>query len=443
MKTVLNRNCGQIQDDLLAYRHRELAPLSRAVVGWHLLHCPACRKEIETMKHIHTTLAEAEAARDVTVLSADLRETILSRLPDAPESATRQAVIPARRASWAGWSTLAAATCVLVVVAFVSLQGGKVRNTFNAAGNQMTSGDVSAAPSAESARSKRSLDGANYAFTDGHVQWLKKQPASAGAMRSQYSGSRKSGDSAAINGISGAASTSLTSLRRVHKQGSLTVEVEEIETGSDAVEEMVKKAGGFVANSTLSTEKDGLKTAALEIRVPVTRFEAILKQIAALGNVKAKRVQGEDITAKVSDANEENNVLANDLRLRLRQYQQAKEKAARKDKNVPDDWQRRQEIRQMRIQLAQVRARLDLLKKLSEFAELSVQLREKPGQVSGGGFLSDIGHTGRAAVASFLVAARLPVNLLIYILTYSPFWIPILLVWRYFARSSTRVAPKP
>jgi hypothetical protein len=164
----------------------------------------------------------------------------------------------------------------------------------------------------------------------------------------------------------------------VHKEGSLAVEVENLEQDSDAVETMVKKAGGFVANNTLSTQKDGLKSAALEIRVPVKQFETVIKQIAGLGEVKAKKVEGEDITAQVSDANEENNIVATDLRARLEQYRQAKERAARKNKGVPDDWQRRMEIRQMRIQLAQVRARLDYLKKLSDFAALSVQLREKP-----------------------------------------------------------------
>lgn len=484
-------DCSQIQDELLAYHHNELPLRARVLVRWHLSHCPDCRKEMTIMEQISTTLTEAEP-RDEKILNSLLRGKILSSLPEAPVAPRARPAI--RRFTLVDALAIAAVLGVLAAILFpvfsrsrenarrASVQSNMkeiplgISNTFNAAGNQMTDDDDAQTPALSSPASSPDsleprvadavrrdyqrrakpqqrisgnvgdaadsvssgsttvngglhLDGSNYAFNDGHAKWRQRE--------------RKSKEQIFEDGwnrLAGkAGSTPLTPYRRVHKEGSLSVDVENLEQDSDAVEAMVKKAGGFVANNTLSTEKDGHKSAALEIRVPVSQFESIIEQIASLGEVKSKRVQGEDITAQVSDANEENNVLANDLRTRLAQYQKAKERAARKNKSVPDDWQQRAEIRQMRIQLAQVRARIEYLKKLSDFAALSVQLREDSQVFSGGGFLNDVGNTGRAAWQSFIIAARLPMTLLIYLLVYSPFWVPILIAWRYFMRRPAQI----
>ena len=47
----------------------------------------------------------------------------------------------------------------------------------------------------------------------------------------------------------------------------------------------------------------------------------------------------------------------------------------------------------------------------------------------------EMGDTGRAAVNSFLNAARIPVLLLIWILAYAPVWVPLAIGVRYASRA--------
>jgi len=67
------------------------------------------------------------------------------------------------------------------------------------------------------------------------------------------------------------------------------------ESSSDDVVRLVKGAGGYVANVTVSTGADDLKTASMSLRVPIERFDEVLGQIAKLGDVRTKNVSGEDI----------------------------------------------------------------------------------------------------------------------------------------------------
>lgn len=46
--------------------------------------------------------------------------------------------------------------------------------------------------------------------------------------------------------------------------------------------------------------------------------------------------------------------------------------------------------------------------------------------------------TGRAAVNSFLTAARLPILALIWLLAYSPVWVPLAIAYHYTAKAHRR-----
>ncbi|HVF11401.1 MAG TPA: DUF4349 domain-containing protein, partial [Abditibacteriaceae bacterium] len=234
-----------------------------------------------------------------------------------------------------------------------------------------------------------------------------------------------------------------STLRRVHKEARVTVEVKELEEQSNAVESMVKSANGFVVSNALSTGGDGVKTAALDIKVPVKHFETVLAQISRLGEVKAKNVSGEDITEQISDAQAADNVLSSELSVKEAMLKEARLKAAKKKNVVPDDWQQRAEVRRLRIEAAQIRARLELLRRTSDLSNISVQLQQPPHIPGQGGFLEDISETGHTAFESFLVAARLPINLLIWILAYSPLWIPLLIAYQYASRVYGRRTPPP
>jgi len=417
-------DCAAFQDDLTAYRDNELPLARRLAVRRHLARCQSCREEIEIMEHIGNELRSAESATaESATLDPALRAKILTALPEAaaapvmapPETAPAGAEWiekPAARPfrfPLAEWGTMAAGVLVFVVLCGTFL-GRRVSNTFNATSNSLSSstgGEEANAPS------------------------LLPRSADSGAASQSSPGA----------GYGGAAATATlpSALRRVHKEARITVEVAQLEEQSDAVEQMVRGTGGFIASNTLTTGADGLKAAALDVRVPVKHFESFLGQVGKLGDVKAKNVSGEDITEQFSDAEQANRVLSSELWTREAMLKETERKAAlRRKRAAPDTWQQRAEVRRLRIELAQVRARRELLRKISDLATISVQLQEKPRSVSQGGFMEEMRRTSYTAFDSFLLAARLPLNLLIWVLAYSPLWLPLLLAYRYATRAHHR-----
>jgi hypothetical protein len=197
--------------------------------------------------------------------------------------------------------------------------------------------------------------------------------------------------------------------RQVHREGSLTVAVDKLEAASDRVEQAVKASGGFVASNNLTTDDRGYKSADLVVRVPVARFDEMLKQFASLGSVTAKSISGEDITERVSDATQAEQVLkdAADAASRKLKSGSGTEKEIR---------YREADLRRVRIELAQTQARLGLLRKMARLSTINVSLTEKAksaARAPQGGFLGDMSETNRLASAAFTSAVRVPVVLII------------------------------
>jgi hypothetical protein len=106
-----------------------------------------------------------------------------------------------------------------------------------------------------------------------------------------------------------------------------------------------------------------------------------------------------------------------------------------KKAKVQDKPQQRHEARMLQIQLAQSRARYNVLSKLATLSTIEVQLQEKskPKVVPQSGFLDEVSKTKQSATQAFMGALQVPIIILMWVLAYSPLWIPLLIVY-YFAR---------
>lgn len=218
--------------------------------------------------------------------------------------------------------------------------------------------------------------------------------------------------------------------RQVHKEGSITVEVDSPEQKSENVEEMVKTVGGYVANNEVSTEEDGTKTASMTVKIPVGEFDGFLSKVGKLGNIKAKSVNGEDITEKISDSGHAKRALTDELHDAEAKLREARTRAQRREDQ--------ETVRDLRVRVAQEQGRLEMLGKMATLATVSVELREKPKPAvvqPQGGFIEDMKETGRTAVQSFTQAARIPILLLVWFAAYAPIWILLALAYRYLIRT--------
>ena len=224
--------------------------------------------------------------------------------------------------------------------------------------------------------------------------------------------------------------------RQVHKEASIGVQVPNPEATSDTVANMVKEAGGFVAGNTLSTGDDGLKSAELTVKVPVTQFETFLGQVARLGKVQSKNITGEDITEKTSDADQTEGVLEDDVQ---------KSEARLKALGSRAKWHDEQATRDLRIQLAESRARLVLLKRMAALSTITIDLSQTPRPPAPapvtGGFLNGLKASTHDALQSLVSSASALVAVVIWLLAYAPLWIPLLLGGRYALREYRKRQP--
>jgi hypothetical protein len=330
------------------------------------------------------------------------------------------------------------AAILLFASVSTSLMGRKVQTVFNVAQNALTTSedvipDVTFPPPAAPAGAPSPANSAgpmNFGRYDNRNNQLKRVARQESVVTKRE---REVDALASSSAFRRNLESDLAPQRRVHKGASITVQVSDLEDKTSTVEQMTKNIGGYVANNDLETGGDGLRRSILTLKVPVGQFESVLDKIAKLGLVKSKQVSGEDITARVSDAEQAKTVLANQLGQQVERLKRAKAK---------DKAQERHEARLIQIQLAQARARYNMLNKLATLSTIAVQLQEKSTPaVQGGGFTDELGKTKQAATSAFMDALRVPLIVLMWILAYSPLWIPLLLIYRFASRTYLRRTP--
>ena len=424
--------CQKYEDDLKAYTDGELTWLRSLAVRRHLTLCASCREEIIAMTQIAEDLRSTESKE---VLPPTLREKLISleAPPLSENSASSRSGRSTRAAGEVGsrkrpalaWG-LAGAALVAWFVLFPTFQGVRenARNGSPTAHFARRFRQDKSASSAAPSVPPRNFT-ANLPSSESEISATGSAPISAKS--APVLGNAQTFDASA-NSIS-----IPDPLRQVHKEASIGVKVPNPETTGDTVATMVKEAGGYVAENNLSTGDDGLKSAEMTVKVPVTQFEPFLAQVAKLGSVQSKNITGEDITEKTSDANQAEGVLEDDVQ---------KSEAGLKAMGSRAKWRDQEATRELRTQLAQARARLVLLKRLAALGTITVELTQTPKALTPppvtGGFLNTLRATTHDALQSLVGSASALLALLIWLLAYSPLWVTLFFIGRYVQKAYRR-----
>jgi hypothetical protein len=442
----------EIAADLKAYADNELSLLRRRQITVHLRQCAACREEINAMTNVAKEIKTADIAAPgggaSGALNSMTRQRLLDRIAAEPSpTVPTSKILPLwrRKPLLVFGSGVAYTAICLVLMAFLVPTFSRSREKAR---------QVSAERPASFTGKRESLSDDNvrtynkpflkeYDSRGREIPGtsaLRPRSATATTAKSPISDGVEYALETPAGHPSQGASFGLIDGRQVHREGSLTVAVDKLEAASDKVEQAVKASGGVVASNNLATDDSGYKTADLVVRVPVARFDEMLKQFASLGSVTSKGISGEDITERVSDATQAEQVLkdAADAATRKLRIGSGTEKEIR---------YREADLRRVRIELAQTQARLGLLRKMARLSTINVSLTEKAksaARAPQGGFLGDMSETNRLASAAFTSAVRVPVVLIIWVLAFSPLWVPLALIYRYASRRSageTRITP--
>ncbi len=418
--------------DLKAFADRELPFRERRNVARHLRGCPACREELLAMTNLSTELRETAAPE--TPLAPELRAQILDQLPSPGALLDAEAVRRKKRVARKKL-VLALGACAVAGVLTVNWFGSDVKSTFSAAAlSSGASADMAAEPMSAGGAGSFSMGAGAVSAAKATNSFSKTTKELADETASQRAAAPNTAEApaASVTTFDAQPDSVVPAERAVHREGSLTVAVANAETASDDTTAIIKNAGGFVAQNSLQTGAGQHRTATLDCRVPVDKFELVVSKVGALGSVRAKSLNGQDITAQVAGAGARSQSLEGELAVaqaRLDKIQRAKKP------NAGTVYESRAEVRTLRMQAAQARAQLETLRKYGSLASLYVSLQEgAPPLAQKSSWADSLSPTTRAAWDAFGSNARLPLQLVLWVLAYAPLWLPALLVWRKWGR---------
>lgn len=89
--------------------------------------------------------------------------------------------------------------------------------------------------------------------------------------------------------------------RAIIKSGSITIEVESLETGVQAVSDLAASLGGSIAAQHVSEYSSSSRSGFLSVDVPADRFDEAFTELKELGTVRSDERSAEDVTTQHVD----------------------------------------------------------------------------------------------------------------------------------------------
>jgi hypothetical protein len=213
----------------------------------------------------------------------------------------------------------------------------------------------------------------------------------------------------------------------------LQLVVPSVEETLDKISKLAREAGGFVVSSE-SQERDGNRIGKAAIRVPADRLDESLGRIRGM----ATKVEKESATNKdVTEEYVDQDARLNTLRATEDRYLQLLKEA----KSTDDILKINQSLGQVREQIERTEGRMTFLKRSTEMSLLSMDLSttaaSRPIDGSGWNPPETIAQALHAMVDTLMMLGALA----IWIVVYSPIWLPAVLLWRWWRGRRRRAAP--
>jgi Domain of unknown function (DUF4349) len=87
----------------------------------------------------------------------------------------------------------------------------------------------------------------------------------------------------------------------VIRTAEVSVEVDSLETAVAQVRQLAAQFGGYVANTDVTTGKNQLRNARLEVKIPAGRFDESLSGLSPIGRLESVTVEAEDVGEQFVD----------------------------------------------------------------------------------------------------------------------------------------------
>jgi hypothetical protein len=230
------------------------------------------------------------------------------------------------------------------------------------------------------------------------------------------------------------------------RTGRITVESKDLDAARDAVDRLVDRHGGHVADERTENEDDGaVRSSKLTLRVPSDSFATVMTAIDDLGAVQGSSTQEEDVTAEVIDVASRIRTQEVSLR-RLRGFLD-------EARTVPAIIRLESEIARREADLASLRGQQDYLDDQTSLSTIELTLRssaEKPATpeeddpFENAGFLSGLSSGWNALLDVLLVIATVVGAMLPFVVVLVLLGVPLsVAIARARARSAARAGQGP
>jgi hypothetical protein len=87
----------------------------------------------------------------------------------------------------------------------------------------------------------------------------------------------------------------------VIRTGQATLEVRSLDDAITRVRQLAQQVGGFVANSSVQSGRDRVRSASIEIKVPASRFDELVTGLSPIGKVESVNTAAEDVGEEFVD----------------------------------------------------------------------------------------------------------------------------------------------
>lgn len=381
-------NCLRARQEIKAYIDGELRPWTRWLVARHIATCEDCRREMQQMTELTNEVANVPSVS----APSGLRDKVMGSLTFQPASRA-----PRVRSHTRGLATGAAGLVGVVLLAAI------IMPMFNRAKESGSYARYLAAQRAQPA-------GIAPKLSPSMVACSPKPIAEA-----------KDFDTTVVGKVQSEAEPSAPQM--IIKTAELGVQVRSFQRASDEAVTIAKSSGGYVTDTSASSDAGISTEGSMTLRVPANAFERTMNRLTKLGTVTARSITGEDVTGESVDLESR----LRNLRAEERQYLEIMNRA----KRIPDVVTVTGELSRVRGEIEEAQGRLKYLKTSAAMSTINLSLSEKARPKP---HKSALGTSLGNAVSSLRGTLNGLASLLIWLAVYSPFWALPIAVWLYTRR---------
>jgi hypothetical protein len=183
--------------------------------------------------------------------------------------------------------------------------------------------------------------------------------------------------------------------RLIVRTGQAGIEVDSLERSMAELRRIVQRVGGFVADASVQSGRNQLRSATLQLKVPASRFDDLTEGLEPLGRLQFVNVSAEDVSEEFVDLTAR---VANGHRLEDRLVELLRTRTGK----LQDVLTVERELARVREEIERMEGRMRFLKNSAQLSTLSVNLYEPAPIVASHPGRSVIGEAFKTAWRNFV-----------------------------------------